>query len=701
MTEAVTRSHVNRLIEGDDTTLDDIAAAPGPVSTIARHYTSDKSRATPFLPGNLLGFLLDLSYDDVTVVTCDPWKRNCGGVPRNSLVLVKLSPQKVSIEERRFCDRIIMVRITESVPTPVATEVQQTIFQIHKAQADVDMITNKYLLQWSALKGKIVGTFYDRLSATGAAPMEIGFGLDVDTFFAPHSYEVFVPQAEHLSQLVNAFCDHPSPLEIGYLRYTETPSVANQAKVAVTVDPTDFTGESYGHRTALFGKTRFGKSNTMKVIADTILSASEPVGQIIFDPSGEYTYWNPQDSGCLAVRHATRCVRYSLRPRAMAEELAHGLSQPKTLMVNFFDQPEVGHSLIRELWATELGERIPDYITPVMNWEALPLNACPDKASDPSGHNHFWRTMGIWWAILVEAGFKPQSGLTCPVAFQKNTKAEIMADLALAPHLNLTKNKAGDRVLATDQPATMLPGIFRKVEELWRQHRDRKDWFEKSSDGSPYFNAIETGMLDVLSGRIGSGARKFLRFRKYHAITGSDVFTEIVREALDGKSVFVDLSTGDERVRKVIAKRVTQDLLAHMTHLFGTNSLNGRFVMLYFEEAHNLFPKDDRALGDDVYNKVAKEGAKFNISMVYATQSITTLSPDLLKNTENFIVTHLDDDREVKELEHKRAFRDIASDVERITSKGYVRMKTLSLPFALPVQIRKFEGNPLPLKRPS
>ena len=80
--------------------------------------------------------------------------------------------------------------------------------------------------------------------------------------------------------------------------------------------------------------------------------------------------------------------------------------------------------------------------------------------------------------------------------------------------------------------------------------------------------------------------------------------------------------------------------------------------------------------------------------MVYATQSISTLSPDLLKNTENFIVTHLDDDREVRELEHKRAFRDIAADVERITSKGYVRMKTLSLPFALPVQIKKFNGNP-------
>jgi hypothetical protein len=132
MAEAVTRSHVNRLVEGDEPTLaslDDIAAAPGPVSAIARHYTSDKSRTAPFLPGNLLGFLLDLSYDDVTIVTCDPWKRNCGGVPRNSLVLVKLSPQKVSVEERLFCDRVIMVRITESVPTPLQPRFSRRFFR--------------------------------------------------------------------------------------------------------------------------------------------------------------------------------------------------------------------------------------------------------------------------------------------------------------------------------------------------------------------------------------------------------------------------------------------------------------------------------------------------------------------------------------------------------------------------------------------
>jgi DNA helicase HerA-like ATPase len=158
--------------------------------------------------------------------------------------------------------------------------------------------------------------------------------------------------------------------------------------------------------------------------------------------------------------------------------------------------------------------------------------------------------------------------------------------------------------------------------------------------------------------------------------------------------VLVDLALGDENVRRSLVKHICQVILREMMRLFSRNELGGRFIVLYFEEAHTLFPRDDRSVGDDVYNRIAKEGAKFNISMVYATQSMSTLSPDLLKNTENFIVTHLDDDREVRELEHKRAFRDVAADVERIMSKGYVRMKTLSTPFALPVQIRKFDGAP-------
>ncbi len=41
---------------------------------------------------NLLGFMLAMSYDEATIVTCDAWKRKCGGVPKNSFVIIRLNP---------------------------------------------------------------------------------------------------------------------------------------------------------------------------------------------------------------------------------------------------------------------------------------------------------------------------------------------------------------------------------------------------------------------------------------------------------------------------------------------------------------------------------------------------------------------------------------------------------------------------------
>ena len=304
--------------------------------------------------------------------------------------------------------------------------------------------------------------------------------------------------------------------------------------------------------------------------------------------------------------------------------------------------------------------------------------------------------MSLWYAILLDAGSfshkdpekKIYIGLKAPV---KKMLAAI-ENLSDNPMISTKTTKDGNAILNDYQPVKSLPLIFRKLKTIWEDNKGKKSYFG-TSDGKPYFNKSEEAMLAILDENANwSGTKKFTRFSKYHSKTGGAVFKDVVQNALQGKTVLLDLAMGDLDVRTTMSDLVCRELLSKMMNLFMKNELNNKFIVLYFEEAHNLFPRDDRGLGDNIYNKLAKEGAKFNISMVYATQSMSTLSPDLLKNTENFIVTHLDDDREVKELQHKRAFRDIASDVERIQQKGYVQMKTLSLPLALPVQIKRFNG---------
>ena len=72
-----TMSYLDREIEGEtlEALEDGNASSVGPVARIARHYVPDKKLKLPYRPDRLLGFLLSLSYEDVTIVTCDPWNK--------------------------------------------------------------------------------------------------------------------------------------------------------------------------------------------------------------------------------------------------------------------------------------------------------------------------------------------------------------------------------------------------------------------------------------------------------------------------------------------------------------------------------------------------------------------------------------------------------------------------------------------------
>jgi hypothetical protein len=341
----------------------------GPVARIARRYTLDSER--------LLGLLLRLDFAECHLVTCDAWKRNCGGVPRGSFLLFRVDPRAVSAADRHYCDRLILARVTDAVPTPVEANVQQTLFQAHKLQAQLDPLTHQDLA-WGALKASVVGTYYD-------ANDEIAFGNDVDTFFSPFAYVAYSPSDADLALLVNAFVRCEQPVEIGRLRYTETPSPHVASDVPILIDPKDIVGDpTSAQRLANFGKTRYGKSNANKVIAQAIFESGLDVAQVFFDPSGEYTYINEQDGTSLYALNHERSVRYTLTPRPLrADELALGLTSPRLLRINFFAFPAVGHAVITSLWSTENTAR-PGYIVPLLEW--LPPEHEPSR-QDASAFN--------------------------------------------------------------------------------------------------------------------------------------------------------------------------------------------------------------------------------------------------------------------------------------------------------------------------
>ena len=125
---------------------------------------------------------------------------------------------------------------------------------------------------------------------------------------------------------------------------------------------------------------------------------------------------------------------------------------------------------------------------------------------------------------------------------------------------------------------------------------------------------------------------------------------------------------------------------------FTTNTL-GKNTFSLLRGSPQPFPSGGEVT--DIYSRLAKEGAKFNIGMVL-TQSPSTMNRDLLAQTENFRRPYVLRP-EVKALATLNvAYEGLEEDILQAKTPGYVRMLTRSHRFVVPVQARKFS----PLSNP-
>ncbi|HMH21155.1 MAG TPA: DUF87 domain-containing protein [Puia sp.] len=613
-----------------------------------------------------VGYVLDLGYDTAKIITSDPYKLAVGGIPRGSFLI--MTPASAGKAPLHFT----LLRVTGVSPTPLSNQVQQTYFELHKKSMPELDIWTQGELQWGALNCDVLGMFY----ADPVNMQSLAFSGDVNNVVSAHRYKIFAPDDALLQVIVNGMVKMNHRYNIGTLRTMECGLLSTGAvnEIDVNVSMSDFKGT----RTAMFGKTRLGKSNVVKLIAKGMLEATigdNSVGQLIFDINGEYANDNPQD-GNKSIRSAyeARCQVYALVNRVGTPS--------KALRLNFYEQTDSSIEIIASM--LEQDNKMSNYIRSFANVKLPSVESIGSLAEGEK--TRAIRKIQIYWAILKKAGFiADESRLRSKGLLARNTKH-------FDPHFNVNLRTAAYRNQPPPGDPQSLDELVRELEVIAQFKRDDPNNAALMSGTKPMFDADDSALLDFLSPSSGSGPIILRAYLPYHAPDAGDFINEILKLLDEGKTVILDLGNATDQIRRYFADMLSRAVFSHQETKFVSNKLDNRFVQLYFEEAHNLFPPDSKDL-TGVYARFAKEGAKFHVGMVYSTQSPSTINRELLAQTENFFVGHLSSQDETKALSRVQiAFEGIEEDILKTKTPGYMRMLTMSHRFIIPMQAHKFEA---------
>lgn len=644
------------------------------------------------LEENFVGRPFYIDYEKLHLLVADSSKRDVGGLPHSSFLLA-FYDNEVNVQEA------LLLRVLKPVPLPTDNEVISSMIEYYKDNSEpleekskLDVFT-RYEFSFSGLECRILGTFYKDKDG------KICFGADVENFYSANNYSVYKPRGEILKKIVNyrdGTCEpgKGNDERIGIVRYSSSTRLQDSEEdVPVYVYPKDFLGK----RTALFGMTRTGKSNTVKKIVQITERISEgakyknleesngetepltkdelplyPVGQLIFDINGEYANSNTPDKGTSIFElYKDKVIRYSFIDKEGFE----------VMKVNFYNDIFAGFELIKYF----LRDEDSNYVN---NFKAIDLN--PPEASEYPSTTQFYsaktryeRLRAAYLCCLYKADFKPPKNL---IKFTGNEK--------------LNKLVKEDGSINPSEGITFEDAII-WFSKIWENSESQffVDYHEK--EHHPWIDDALKAVLIFLTKKPTPGGRaqnwgayeKLRKIKEYHTGTGEEPFDEIIIRALrEGKIVIIDLSKGDPEVQKFYSERLCRKIFSHATERF-TENLQNNFVQFYFEEAHNLFPKSEDKNLTDIYDRIAKEGAKLNLGLIYATQEVSSISSNILKNTQNWFISHLNNDDEIKEIKKYYDFKDFTDNLILFNStsdKGFIRMKTYSNSFVVPVHIDLF-----------
>lgn len=622
---------------------------------------------------NFVGWVYNINYEEALVMTNDVWKEKVNGIPHNSFLLAAPFDPKNYGKIRDIDKQVILLRVTGSSKLPQDDDMikmkidnfqnQEDPFDL-SGNSDYDPLT-KNKVQFGGLVCRVVGTFYMKHD-------NLVLGSDLETFYMSTKLNVFMPKGDALKSIVNyvdpmrsakakkeflslGITKEVEPFKIGTVRYTSTDRLNRDNPndlVPFMIQPSDF----LARRTAVLGMTRTGKSNMIKQTVSVVKKISDkcelPIGQIIFDINGEYANANKQDDGSIADLYENDCVRYRM------------VDTPgfKSLLNNFYEQIEEGYSIICE-FLKEGGSKSAD----VQQF----MNLSFEKPIEPDEQKIWKRKMALYRTILYVSGFEAPKNYK--VYFEANKDVRKIVDNEI------------------ENPFDPKNGITLKQAKYWFEIL-RKNCKEPAA--AKWITDECKVLLNMLcrqndDGRTINGYKNIVEAKKYHTPSRVDeVANEIYKYLCDGKIVIIDLSVGNATLRERLSKKIAAHIFNQSMKTF-TEGKDPSNIVFYIEEAHNLIGKNMEIT--DTWPRLAKEGAKYKIALVYSTQEVSSVHSNILANTENWFVSHLNSEKEMAELSKFYDFADFRQSLLRSQDVGFSRVKTLSSPFVIPIQIDKFD----------
>lgn len=646
-----------------------------------------------------VGYVFRMDYSTALVMTNDHWRNKVGGIPLGCILVATEIEFTNAATHNPDVASLVIMRVMGPARLPQDDDTMRTCIEMHQRRTvrprqdehdGMDGMTHGQL-QWGGLECRILGTMYRRDG-------RVVLAADVEDFPSAVQYRVYKAIGTGLEAIVNfvdpireaaalktaqllGFSSLPSKVEIGTVRYTSARQKHDTSGAAISIYMQPF--DILARRTAVLGMTRTGKSNTTKILASEIalaaLAGGQRVGQLIFDMTGEYANANQQDDGS-SLAEVFDPVGMVVRYR--------GRETPgfRDIRPNYYEDFAASLGMLQGLLASD-----PNAGSSQEFKTFLTLSMPEPAQSDFSASNRWKVKRAIFHTILGKANF------TAPPGFMVSfTASQAVVD------------EVGRSVLpsSTQDDWMLLAGGIsgRNGVSCTMRPEDAATWFEAvwdcqarlTSKGKAWLDSDGVVLIDVLKGQSSArngapivGLRAVERQRIYHSAQGTaDVAADVYGELKNGKIVILDLSVGTESVRKAMSERIAKYVFALNLEAFHGGGAPPNIV-LYVEEAHNLIGAD--AKPDDTWPKVAKEGAKARIALVYATQEPSSVQRNILANTENLFCTHLNNDDEVKTLSKYYDFADFAESIKKVQDVGFARVKTLSSAFVIPTQINKFD----------